>query len=96
MCDIGIVVLNYVNYSETIKCVSSLLKQENVSARIVIVENGSGNESAERLRGAFDGEETVNLKIVRINIKKILRANFIRTFILRKICISIFFEKIFD
>ena len=61
MYDIGIVVLNYVNYSETIKCVSSLLKQENVSARIVIVENGSGNESAERLRGAFDGEETVTV-----------------------------------
>lgn len=61
MYDIGIVVLNYVNYSETIKCVSSLLKQENVRARIVIVENGSGNESAERLRGAFDGEETVTV-----------------------------------
>ena len=61
MYDIGIVVLNYVNYSETIKCVSSLLKQENVSARIVIVENGSGNESAERLRGAFDGEKTVTV-----------------------------------
>ena len=36
MYDIGIVVLNYVNYSETIKCVSSLLKQENVRINCLI------------------------------------------------------------
>lgn len=61
MYDIGVVVLNYVNFSETIKCVQSLLSQRNVSCRIVIVENGSNNESAERLREAFVGMETVSL-----------------------------------
>ena len=61
MYDIGIVVLNYVNYSETIKCVFSLLKQENVRFRIVLVENGSNNESAERLHAAFDGEDNVTI-----------------------------------
>lgn len=61
MYDIGIVVLNYVNYSETIKCVFSLLKQENICSRIVLVENGSNNESAERLHTAFDGEDNVTI-----------------------------------
>lgn len=61
MCDIGVVVLNYVNYVETIKCVRSLLNQKNVSCRIVIVENGSNNESGERLREAFAGAETVSV-----------------------------------
>lgn len=61
MYDIGIVVLNYVNYPETIKCVTSLLKQKNVRCRIVIVENGSKNGSAEYLRAQFGGEAAVSL-----------------------------------
>ena len=61
MYDIGVVVLNYVNYAETIKCVNSLLNQTSVSCRIVIVENGSNNESAERLQEAFAGMETVSV-----------------------------------
>ena len=61
MYDIGVVVLNYVNYAETIKCVQSLLNQKNVSCRIVVVENGSNNESRERLREAFAGVETVSV-----------------------------------
>lgn len=61
MYDIGIVVLNYVNYPETIKCVTSLLNQKNVSSRIVIVENGSKNGSAEYLRAQFGDEAAVSL-----------------------------------
>lgn len=61
MYDIGVVVLNYVNYAETIKCVQSLLNQKSVSCWTVIVENGSNNESAERLREAFAGRETVSV-----------------------------------
>lgn len=61
MYDIGVVVLNYTNYAETIKCVQSLLNQEKVRCRIVIVENGSNNESAERLQESFSGKETVSV-----------------------------------
>ena len=61
MYDIGVVVLNYVNYTETIKCVQSLLTQKNVSCQIVIVENGSNNESADRLREAFPDMQTVSV-----------------------------------
>ena len=42
---IGVVVLNYKNYNETINCVNSLLGQSNVDLEIVIVENGSNNDS---------------------------------------------------
>lgn len=41
----AIVVLNYMNYQETIACVESVLLQKNVSFRVVVVDNGSANES---------------------------------------------------
>lgn len=50
---VGGVVLNYNNYQETIKCVDSLLKQEKVDLEIVIVDNGSENESARVLREKY-------------------------------------------
>ena len=58
---IGIVVLNYKNYNETLRCVESLVVQKNVLQRIVIVDNGSGNESAEVLKRAFAEEQTVSI-----------------------------------
>ena len=42
---VGIVVLNYKNFNETIECVNSLLLQREVLLTIVVVENGSENES---------------------------------------------------
>lgn len=42
---IGIVVLNYIKYQETINCVESILAQRNVDTSIVIVDNGSNNDS---------------------------------------------------
>lgn len=41
----AVVILNYMNYQETIACVDSVLLQKNVSFRIVVVDNGSTNES---------------------------------------------------
>lgn len=61
MNKIGIVVLNYINYSETIACVDSLLKQTGVLFQIVIVDNGSNNESAEVLRKKYNEAECVHI-----------------------------------
>lgn len=54
-------VVNYANYADTIKCAQSLLNQKNVSCRIVIVENGSPNDSTERLRRTGKGYQTEQL-----------------------------------
>lgn len=53
MIEIGIVVLNYKNYKDTICCVESLIKQKEIRCDIVIVDNGSGNESVSVLRKQF-------------------------------------------
>lgn len=50
---LAIVVLNYENFSDTIECVNSLLKQTYKSFDIIIVENGSRNESFNILRKHF-------------------------------------------
>lgn len=46
---IGVVVLNYKKYDETINCVNSLIKQSVNNIHIVIVDNGSQNNSYEIL-----------------------------------------------
>lgn len=46
---IGIVVLNYQNYKETIECMDSLLVQQDADFCIIIVDNGSNNESSQIL-----------------------------------------------
>lgn len=40
-----IVILNYMNYQETISCVNSALLQKGTEFKIVVVDNGSTNES---------------------------------------------------
>ena len=62
------VILNYKSWQETIDCVSKLLSMNYANHEAVVVENGSENESAERLRNAFDGEQRVHLIISDENI----------------------------
>ena len=50
---VGIVILNYRNYNDTIQCVSSLERINYPSFRIIIVDNDSGNGSEEALRERF-------------------------------------------
>lgn len=42
---IGIVILNYKNYEETIDCLKNVLQQKNIDLEIVVVDNGSNNDS---------------------------------------------------
>lgn len=64
---IGAVVLNYNNYSETKQCVESLLKQKNVKMHIVIVDNGSKNDSLSILQSLFSQNENVIILDGKIN-----------------------------
>lgn len=46
---LGVVILNYKNYLETESCLESLMTQKGVDLDVVVVDNGSENESAEML-----------------------------------------------
>ena len=58
---VGVVVLNYKSYKETLECVSSLQQQNIKYLEIVIVENGSGNESFAILDDAYKNVSNVTL-----------------------------------
>lgn len=59
--EIGIVVLNYKSYRDTIKCVSTYLSQKNINLHIVIVDNASNDNSFSILCGFFENEERVTV-----------------------------------
>lgn len=58
---IGIVVLNYKNFHETINCVNSLLSQKGVLFEIVIVDNGSNNESYKEIVQQFESNKKIQV-----------------------------------
>ncbi len=59
--NIGVVILNYLAYEETIKCVEDFKAQnrENVNLKIIVVDNHSLNESEVALRDKFKGDDIV-------------------------------------
>ena len=59
--EIGIVVLNYKNFRETIECVKGILLQKDVSFYIVIVDNGSSNESFDELFVQFKNNDKIHI-----------------------------------
>lgn len=65
---VGVVVLNYNNYNETIHCVRSIVSQEGIELKIVVVENGSANESYEKLVEEFSTQKSVHIIRKDINV----------------------------
>lgn len=62
MGNITFVILNYKTWQEAAACAASILDTQTwEDIRIVIVDNGSGNGSAERLNAKFAGEERVHV-----------------------------------
>lgn len=53
MLKTAVVILNYMNYRETLACVESALLQKNVSFQVVVVDNGSANESFRVIREKY-------------------------------------------
>lgn len=64
---VGIIILNYKNYTETEECVKSVLKQEYSNYHILIVDNGSDNESYGYLKKIYQKETKVSLIKARKN-----------------------------
>lgn len=64
MKNICFVILNYKTWKEAAACADSVLntqKAEDIAVSIVIVDNGSQNESMDRLKECFSKEERVHL-----------------------------------
>lgn len=65
---IAVVILNYNNYKDTIECVNSILNQTYKNYNIIIVENGSGNDSYQELLNIFRENSLVNILRNKINL----------------------------
>lgn len=65
---IGIVILNYLNWNDTLECIDSLRKQKNQDFEAVIVENASPNESAYRIKDYIKSDKNIHLSIVDTNL----------------------------
>lgn len=68
MDKLGIVVLNYINYEDTIECVESIFRQENVNFHVIVVDNHSPNKSFEKLKAYFNDNEKITILQTESNI----------------------------
>lgn len=53
----AIVILNYINYMETIQCIDSIIQNQNQKGNIIVVDNGSKNDSIRHIKDIFLNEE---------------------------------------
>jgi GT2 family glycosyltransferase len=53
------VLVNWNGYQDTIECISSLLRQDYLNLKILVVDNGSTNGSADRIRTAHPVVEVI-------------------------------------
>lgn len=65
---IGIVILNYLNWEDTLECINSLRSQSDQDFEAVIVENGSPNESVSRIRDYIKNDKNIHLYVVENNL----------------------------
>jgi GT2 family glycosyltransferase len=65
---IGIVILNYLAYQDTLECIESIFTQSYKNFEIVVVENASPNESLRVLKETYHNVEKVNIISTSENI----------------------------
>ena len=58
---IGIVILNYLNWQDTLECIESLRKQSSQEFEAVVVDNGSNNESVEKISEWISDDKNIHL-----------------------------------
>ncbi len=62
---IGVVILNYLTWEKTVACVHSILKTYTQKKQIVIIDNGSTNNSFEQLSSMFAEQDYPDIHIVK-------------------------------
>lgn len=66
---VGVVILNYLNYKDTIECIDSLLNIDKYNNKeIIIVDNDSKNESWKILNELFDKKTNIHLIKSKSNV----------------------------
>ncbi|MFC4322622.1 glycosyltransferase family 2 protein [Litchfieldia salsa] len=58
---IGIVILNYLAYKETINCINSIFDTCKENYKVYVIDNNSKNESYDMLKQTFDQYENINI-----------------------------------
>lgn len=61
MSKIAIVILNYLNYEDTIECVESILSMRYSICGVVIVDNGSDNNSYQILKARYNKKNRIKV-----------------------------------
>ncbi len=62
-------ILHYKNFEVTIECVNNILKNNNTeNFRIVVVDNGSNNNTGERLKALYEKNEKIHIIINESNL----------------------------
>lgn len=61
MSKVAIVILNYLNYEDTIECVESILSMQYSICGIVIVDNGSNNNSYQILKAKYNKKNKIKV-----------------------------------
>lgn len=57
----GIVILNYLNYKDTIECIDSIMNQTESNYKIAVVDNASNNESYQILKSRYESEKNIDV-----------------------------------
>ena len=65
---IGIILLNYKNYNDTIECMKSIQKQNYSNYEIVVVDNSSQNESIKKINDFIKGKTNMHIIANNINL----------------------------
>lgn len=90
MDKIGIIVLNYNNFEDAINCVDSVIKQENVEMEIVLIDNGSTDNSYSYFKEKYHNMSNVTLVKSEVNLGYAKGNNIGIDCLLRKKCKYIF------
>ncbi len=62
---ITITIVNYNGFKETIDCLKSLKKIDYSNFDVIVIENGSGNESFSELQKYINVEKIVNIRLIK-------------------------------
>lgn len=61
MSNVAIVILNYLNYKDTIECIDSVLAMQYPICGIVVVDNGSENQSYKILKSRYKNQNKIKV-----------------------------------
>lgn len=65
---LGIVILNYLNYKDTVECLETIKNQKGTKLKVVVVDNCSENNSAEKLVEIFSNDKDISIIKTKENL----------------------------